>query len=144
MEENKKSGFSRTALREQAFCLLFSYSLGKPDEAELSEYFDTAVRLNGYGDSPYLQSVFYGVVKEADELDNIIEKYSDGKGSITEVDDPVMFKKACTEIAQIASEKVELDISTITLEEFETDRLPFDVISALGFMIIDTKQIGGI
>jgi len=76
--------------------------------------------------------------------DHIIEKYSDGKGSITEVDDPVMFKKACTEIAQIASEKVELDISTITLEEFETDRLPFDVISALGFMIIDTKQIGGI
>ena len=78
MEENKKSGFSRTALREQAFCLLFSYSLGKPDEAELNEYFDTAVRINGYGDSPYLQSVFYGVVKEADELDNIIEKYSVG------------------------------------------------------------------
>ena len=78
MEENKKSGFTRTALREQAFCLLFGYSISKPDDTELSEYFETAVKINGYGDGPYLQSVFYGVIKEADRLDNIIEKYSVG------------------------------------------------------------------
>ena len=78
MEDNKNSGFSRTKLREQAFCLLFGYSLCRPTDEELGEYFDNAVRINGYGDSPYLKSVFYGVVKEADQLDDIIEKYSVG------------------------------------------------------------------
>ncbi|MBQ7699109.1 MAG: transcription antitermination factor NusB [Clostridia bacterium] len=78
MTEKNNSGFSRTKLREQAFCLLFGYSLCKPTEEELSEYYENAVRINGYGDTPYLQSVFYGVVKEADQLDQIIEKYAVG------------------------------------------------------------------
>lgn len=78
MEENKNSGFSRTKLREQAFCLLFGCSLSKPSDDELDEYYDNAVKINGYGDSPYLKSVFYGVVKQTDELDCIISKYAVG------------------------------------------------------------------
>ena len=78
MEDNKNSGFTRTKLREQAFCLLFGYLLNKPSEDEVGEYFDTAVRLNGYGDDPYLKTVFYGVVKEAENLDKIISKYAVG------------------------------------------------------------------
>lgn len=77
MEENNKS-FSRTKLREQAFCLLYGYSLCKPSKDELDDYFNTAVQINGYGDAPYLKSVFYGVVNEADSLDALIEKYAVG------------------------------------------------------------------
>lgn len=69
--------------------------------------------------------------------DKIIEKYSDGKGSLTESDDPESFKKACSEIALIANEKVDVDISTIWIGEFGNEPLPFDMISALGFMIED-------
>ena len=78
MEENKKNAISRTKLREQAFCLLYGYSLYKPSEEELEDYYSTAVQVNGYGDEPYLKTVFYGVVKEADALDKIISKYSVG------------------------------------------------------------------
>ncbi len=78
MEENRKNTFSRTKLREQAFCLLYGYSLYKPSDEELDDYYVTAVQTNGYGDEPYLKTVFYGVVKGADELDGIISKYSVG------------------------------------------------------------------
>ena len=78
MEDNKNSGFSRTKLREQAFCILFGYLLSKPSEQELDEFYDNALKIYGYGDSPYLKSVFYGVVKEADRLDGIISKYAVG------------------------------------------------------------------
>lgn len=78
MEENKKSNFSRTALREQAFCLLYGYSLYKPDAENLNDYYEAAVETNGYCDSPYLKSVFFGVVNEKEQLDKLIEKYAVG------------------------------------------------------------------
>lgn len=78
MEDNNKNGFTRTKLREQAFCLLFGYLINKPSDDELDEYYDNAVQINCYGDTPYLKSVFYGVVKEAALLDDIISKYAIG------------------------------------------------------------------
>ena len=40
MEENRKNTFSRTKLREQAFCLLYGYSLYKPSDEELDDYYE--------------------------------------------------------------------------------------------------------
>ena len=74
--ENKERT-PRTKLREQAFCLIYEYSFNK-DAKNLEELFDTAVRLYGYGDDAYLKTVFYGVVNEADKIDEIISKYAVG------------------------------------------------------------------
>ena len=74
--ENKERT-PRTKLREQAFCLIYEYSFNK-DAENLEELFDTAVRLYGYGDDTYLKTVFYGVVNEADKIDEVISKYAVG------------------------------------------------------------------
>ena len=74
MENNKKT--PRTILREQAFCLLFEYSFNTDTDA--AELYDNAIRLYGYNDEPYLKTVFYGVIKDAAELDGIISKYAVG------------------------------------------------------------------
>ncbi len=63
--------------REQALCLLYAYTFNK-DDPELDAFYENALTLNGYEDSAYLRTVFYGVVNNADKLDAIIAKYAIG------------------------------------------------------------------
>lgn len=63
--------------REQALCLLYAYTFNK-DDPELNAFYENALTLNGYEDSAYLRTVFYGVVNNADKLDAIIAKYAIG------------------------------------------------------------------
>lgn len=63
--------------REQALCLLYAYTFNK-DDPELNTFYENALTLNGYEDSAYLRTVFYGVVNNADKLDAIIAKYAIG------------------------------------------------------------------
>ena len=79
MSDNNNKKTTRTKMREQAFCLIYSYSYNRDIEGEaLDEYYNTAVSLNGYEDSAYLKTVFYGVVGEAEQLDSIISRYAIG------------------------------------------------------------------
>ena len=77
MSEKKQNRTTRTMQREQALCLLYSYTFNK-DDPELDAFYENALTLNGYEDSAYLRTVFYGVVNNADKLDAIIAKYAIG------------------------------------------------------------------
>ena len=63
--------------REQALCLLYAFTFNK-DDPELNAFYENVLKLNGYEDSAYLRTVFYGVVNNADKLDAIIAKYAIG------------------------------------------------------------------
>lgn len=77
MSEKKQNRTTRTMQREQALCLLYAYTFNK-DDPELDAFYENALTLNGYEDSAYLRTVFYGVVNNADKLDAIIAKYAIG------------------------------------------------------------------
>ncbi|MBO4422304.1 MAG: transcription antitermination factor NusB [Clostridia bacterium] len=79
MDEIKKNKVTRTALREQAFCLVYEYSFNKQaSKEELDRLFDDAVKIYGYEDCDYIRGVFYGVAERSEELDGIISKYAVG------------------------------------------------------------------
>lgn len=67
--------------------------------------------------------------------DEIIKKYSDGKGYVYKNDDPENYAKVTSEVIQVAEEYTDVDISEITLEELDGKELPLNVVSALGFMM---------
>lgn len=70
--------------------------------------------------------------------DDVIGTYSNGKGQITQQDDPELFDKVCQEIAVIAAIPVSLDITTIELSELmNCGQLPLHIVAALSFMIIE-------
>lgn len=73
--------------------------------------------------------------------DDIINRYSDGKGEITEKDNPELFKKVCMEITAMAGEMMSLDIDTISLYELSVCQgLPLNVMAALSFMITEQEE----
>ena len=72
--------------------------------------------------------------------DDIIARYSNGNGTIFEKDDPVLFGKATSEIGTISKERNKIDIQTITMSELAEDKLPLNVVSALGFMMKNEKE----
>lgn len=66
--------------------------------------------------------------------DKIVDRYSGGKGIITK-DDPDAFDKAFFEIMRISKEQTEIDILGISLSELNEKAMPFNILSAIGFMI---------
>lgn len=79
MSEGNKKKTTRTQQREQALCLLFSRTFNNEISGEeLDEFYNGALSLYGYADSPYLKTVFYGVINDAEKLDAVISKYAIG------------------------------------------------------------------
>ena len=73
--------------------------------------------------------------------DELIERYSNGKGKITEKDNPELFQKLCLDIASISKDKVEADISAVSLSQLSVGgKYPFNVISALSFMLTEEEE----
>lgn len=73
--------------------------------------------------------------------DDVIGTYSNGKGRLTEQDDPELFEKACREIADLAAIKVAVDITPVSLDELGAcDKLPLNVMAALSFMITEWEE----
>ena len=70
--------------------------------------------------------------------DELVNRYSNGKGHIKETDDPELFEKLCHELAELGLESVELDISEIWLDDIEEIKtIPLNVMSAISFMIAE-------
>ena len=68
--------------------------------------------------------------------DKLIEKYS-LNGFVSERAEPDLYNKLCKELEPASNELVEVDISTIWLEDISNEKLPIDFISAISFMIED-------
>lgn len=69
--------------------------------------------------------------------DDIVNKYSNGVGKISQNDDPELFNKVCCDISKIAGETIEADISTVSVSEISEKELPISVVSSLEFMITE-------
>lgn len=70
--------------------------------------------------------------------DEIINRYSNGKGFVSEKEEPDIFEKVSSEVALAANEICEVDISPVTLSEVgRTKELPINLISVLGLMITE-------
>ena len=69
--------------------------------------------------------------------DEVINARSNGKGQINREDDPKLFEEVTKELNSIAIEKNEIDVPTITIAEIGDRELPFDLIQAIEFMIVD-------
>lgn len=68
--------------------------------------------------------------------DEIINRYSNGKGFISEKEEPDIFEKVSSEVALAANEKCAVEITLLPLSEVGRSReLPINLISALGMMI---------
>ncbi|MBQ7521514.1 MAG: hypothetical protein IJU14_01385 [Clostridia bacterium] len=67
----------------------------------------------------------------------IIDKYSDGKGEISQKDNPDIFRQAYDEISIVAHEITEANIVTVSVSEFENKDFPLSLIANLSFMITD-------
>ena len=68
--------------------------------------------------------------------DDLIEKYS-SNGFISEKEEPDLYNKLRKELEPASNEPVEVDISSMWLEDIRDERLPIDFISAISFMIED-------
>lgn len=68
--------------------------------------------------------------------DKLIEKYSPN-GFVSEKEEPDIYNKLCKELEPVSNESVEVDISSILLDDIRDERLPIDFISAISFMIED-------
>lgn len=66
----------------------------------------------------------------------IVDRYSDGKGVIKK-EDAEAYEKAFAEIMSVSSETVEVRIIGISLSELKDKEMPFNMLSAIGFMIDD-------
>ena len=100
------------------------------DKTPLSPKVSYAIIKNKLAIETALQA-FYKAKEE------IITKYSDGKGQITAAESPEAFVAANVEINIISKEVTELEISTIKLSELGENDLPLNLIAALGFMIVE-------
>ncbi len=72
-QKNKKS---RRELREQAFCLLFEFSLNPSLTPQ--QMFDEAVKIYGYDEDNYVKTVFFGVCETYEQIDATVSKYLSG------------------------------------------------------------------
>lgn len=70
-------------------------------------------------------------------IKEIINKYSDSKGEISQKDNPDIFRQAYDEINIVAHEITETDIVTVSVSEFENKDFPLSLIADLSFMITD-------
>lgn len=69
--------------------------------------------------------------------DEIINHYSNGKGKIEEKEDPVTFQKVFNEICDISKVVTNVDIDTVLLMEFGQKEVPYNIISAISFMLVE-------
>lgn len=69
--------------------------------------------------------------------DEVINSRSNGTGQINRNDNPELFDEVTKELNSIAIEKNEIDVPTITIGEIGDRELPFDLIQAIEFMIVD-------
>ena len=73
----------------------------------------------------------YFVTKDA-----IINKYSNGRGYVSEKEDAESFEKIYKESNVISKEKTSVNIDMISIEDFKEINLSLNIISALEFMLI--------
>lgn len=73
----------------------------------------------------------YFVTKDA-----IINKYSNGRGYVSEKEDAESFEKIYKESNVISKEKTSVDIDPISIEDFKEINPPLNIMSALEFMLI--------
>ena len=76
MNSENKPRISRRELREQAFCLIFEFSMNP--SVSPAEMYEQAIRIYGYEEDSYVSTVFYGVCESYERLDGIISKYLSG------------------------------------------------------------------
>lgn len=76
MDKEQKTKKSRRELREQAFCLIYEFSINP--SLSPREMYDEAVKIYGYDDDSYVSAVFFGVCESYEKLDGIISKYLSG------------------------------------------------------------------
>lgn len=67
--------------------------------------------------------------------DGIINKYSDGRGYVSEREDMESFKKIKSEVDIISKEKTSVDIEMINISDLGERELPLNLIAAIEFMI---------
>lgn len=67
--------------------------------------------------------------------DKIISDISGGKTVINQKDNPEQYAQVINEINKIALEETEFDVKTIKLDDISELSLPFNLMSALYFMI---------
>ena len=76
MNNEKETKKSRRELREQAFCLIFEFSMNPSVSPQ--EMYEQAINIYGYEDDNYVSTVFYGVCSSYEKLDETISKYLSG------------------------------------------------------------------
>lgn len=67
--------------------------------------------------------------------DDIINRYSNGTGQISEKENPDVFKKVLEDITVISNEYTDIEVAMITVDELGDRELPLSAVSALGFMM---------
>lgn len=67
---------TRKEARETAFCLLFETEFHGEDDPRA--VYDTAVENREIADDEYVKNIYFGVREHLEELDTLMEKYSNG------------------------------------------------------------------
>ena len=76
MNSENKPKITRRELREQAFCLIFEFSMNP--SVSPAEMYEQAVKIYGYAEDNYISTVFFGVCASYEKLDETISKYLSG------------------------------------------------------------------